>query len=253
VNEYKNTYIYDINNYVIEELFQNWDGSDWLNQNKFTYTYDGNNNNVELLNQYWDGSNWVNSQKVTYTYLNNNLIEYLDQEWDGFNWVNFLKNTYTYDVNNNLILRLMQTWDGSDWVNQFKYTFTYDGNNNRIEQLREEWDGSNWVNLSKYTYTYILTEVEQLEAGAKSFSLEQNYPNPFNPSTTIKFTISDFGFTTLKIYDVLGNEVVTLVDEYKTAGSYEVEWNAKELPSGVYFYQLKTEGFIETKKMILLK
>jgi hypothetical protein len=95
------------------------------------------------------------------------------------------------------------------------------------------------------------------------FSLAQNYPNPFNPSTKISWQVPVGSWQTLKIYDVLGNEVATLVDEYKPAGSYEVEWNASELPSGVYFYQLfvsnlqskerKTENYIETKKMVLLK
>jgi len=95
------------------------------------------------------------------------------------------------------------------------------------------------------------------------FSLEQNYPNPFNPLTTIRFTISDFGFTILRIYDVLGREVATLVNEEKPAGSYEVEFSAIggsasggdawNLPSGVYFYQLSAGNFVETKKMILLK
>ena len=85
------------------------------------------------------------------------------------------------------------------------------------------------------------------------FSLYQNYPNPFNPSTTISWQVPVGSWQTFKIYDVLGNEVATLVDEYKPAGSYEVEWNASGLPSGIYFYQLKTENFIETKKMILMK
>jgi len=87
----------------------------------------------------------------------------------------------------------------------------------------------------------------------KSFAIDQNYPNPFNPSTKISWKVPVGSHQTLTIYDVLGNEVATLVDEYKPAGTYEVEWNASGLPSGVYFFQLKTEGFIETKKMILLK
>jgi hypothetical protein len=92
------------------------------------------------------------------------------------------------------------------------------------------------------------------------FYLSQNYPNPFNPSTIIRFTISELPsgnkklrFTTLKVYDVLGNEVVTLVNEEKPAGTYEVNFNASEYPSGIYFYRLQTGELIQTKKMILLK
>ena len=87
----------------------------------------------------------------------------------------------------------------------------------------------------------------------ESFTLEQNYPNPFNPSTTIKYQISDVGFVTLKVYDVLGNEVALLVNEKKEVGSYEVNFDASKLSSGVYIYQLNVNEFINTKKMVLLK
>ncbi|WP_304129941.1 T9SS type A sorting domain-containing protein [Ignavibacterium album] len=90
-----------------------------------------------------------------------------------------------------------------------------------------------------------------------SFALEQNYPNPFNPSTKIRFNIPDVGSelaqTTLKVYDVLGNEVAILVNEEKPSGRYEIEFDASSLTSGVYFYRLQSGSFIETKKMILLR
>jgi len=85
------------------------------------------------------------------------------------------------------------------------------------------------------------------------FSLSQNYPNPFNPSTKIKYQIPEMSFVTLKVYDVLGNEVATLVNKEKPAGEYEVEFNASKLPSGIYFYQIKAGEFIQTKKMIFIK
>ena len=91
-----------------------------------------------------------------------------------------------------------------------------------------------------------------------TFELSQNYPNPFNPTTNIGFRIADQGFVTLKVYDILGNEVAILVDEYKPAGNYEVEFSVgqdsrPDIASSVYFYQLKVGGFVETKKMILLQ
>jgi len=85
------------------------------------------------------------------------------------------------------------------------------------------------------------------------FKLFQNYPNPFNPSTVISWQSSVGSWQTLKVYDVLGSEVATLVDEEKPAGGYEVEFNASSLPSGVYFYQLRAGYFVQTKKMVLLK
>jgi hypothetical protein len=96
-----------------------------------------------------------------------------------------------------------------------------------------------------------------------SFKLEQNYPNPFNPSTTISWQLPVDAFVSLKVYDILGNEVASLMNEEKPAGSYEVEFSAKggsasggdawNLTSGVYFYQLRAGNFVETRKMILLK
>jgi len=88
--------------------------------------------------------------------------------------------------------------------------------------------------------------------------LFQNYPNPFNPTTKIRYTIPSVGtsvmkFVQLKIYDVLGNEVATLVNEEKPAGSYELTWNAGNLSSDIYFYRIQTRNFIETKKMLLLR
>jgi hypothetical protein len=100
----------------------------------------------------------------------------------------------------------------------------------------------------------------------KEYSLEQNYPNPFNPSTKIRYTIPSVGtslmkFVQMNVYDILGNEVATLVNEEKPAGYYEVEWNASSVSSGVYFYRLTAgnpstssgQRFVSTKKMILLR
>lgn len=85
------------------------------------------------------------------------------------------------------------------------------------------------------------------------YSLMQNYPNPFNPITTIQFQLPSAGNVTLKVFDVLGSEVSTLVNEYREAGSYDVEFNASSLSSGVYYYQLTSGSFIQTHKMMLLK
>lgn len=85
------------------------------------------------------------------------------------------------------------------------------------------------------------------------YGLYQNYPNPFNPSSKISYSIAEYGRVSLKIYDILGREVTTLVNEEKSAGRYEVIFNASGLASGIYFYRLQAENYVETKKMILLK
>jgi len=83
--------------------------------------------------------------------------------------------------------------------------------------------------------------------------LVQNYPNPFNPSTTIHYEIPNNGFVTLKVYDILGREVKTLVNQYESKGRYDVNFNAVNLASGIYIYRLQSGSFISTKKMLLLK
>ena len=85
------------------------------------------------------------------------------------------------------------------------------------------------------------------------FELSQNYPNPFNPSTSIQYAVSSPQFVSLKVYDVLGNEIATLVNEEKAAGTYEVDFYGTVLPSGIYFYKLQAGSFAETKKMVLLR
>ena len=86
-----------------------------------------------------------------------------------------------------------------------------------------------------------------------TYNLKQNYPNPFNPVTVIKYQLAKSGFVTISIYNMLGMEVAKLVNEEKSAGSYEVEYGATHLPSGIYFYRLQAGSFIETKKMVLMK
>ncbi|MCX6120966.1 MAG: S8 family serine peptidase, partial [Ignavibacteriales bacterium] len=102
------------------------------------------------------------------------------------------------------------------------------------------------------TYKYS-SEVEIKNAIPNVFVLNQNYPNPFNSETVLSFEIGAFGLVKLIIYDVLGQEVATLVNEIKPAGAYTIQWNASSMPSGVYFYQLQTNHFIDTKKLVLLR
>ena len=104
------------------------------------------------------------------------------------------------------------------------------------------------------------TNVEEQNKLPAQFMLYQNYPNPFNPSTTISYSISKSSHVILKLFDVLGREVATLVNKEQSVGIYKVNFNVAQisnlrnsLPSGVYFYTLKTDNFVDTKKMMLLK
>ena len=85
------------------------------------------------------------------------------------------------------------------------------------------------------------------------FELAQNYPNPFNPTTKIRYSVPQASNVMVKVFDVLGNEIETLLNEEKQTGTYEITWYTEGLPSGVYFYRLQAGNFIQTKKMVLLK
>jgi photosystem II stability/assembly factor-like uncharacterized protein len=105
-----------------------------------------------------------------------------------------------------------------------------------------------------YDGSFEYSKIVEVEVGFPTeFSLEQNYPNPFNPKTKIKYQISKLSFVKIQIYDVLGNEIATLVNEEKPAGSYEAEFNPANLPSGIYFYRIQAGSYSETRKMVLLR
>jgi aminopeptidase N len=99
----------------------------------------------------------------------------------------------------------------------------------------------------------ILVSIESLETLPDKFELKQNYPNPFNPVTNIGFRIPNFGFVSLKVYDILGREIATIFNEEKQPGVYEAQFDASNLSSGIYYYKLISGNFIETKKMVLIK
>ena len=130
-------------------------------------------------------------------------------------------------------------------ISKFLFLFTSSCNDGIILAINAGINGLNPVN-------------NNIPAG---FCLYQNYPNPFNPITNIKFEIPlSIGvsegrgvFTKLIVYNLLGREIVTLINQPMQAGSYSVDWDASNYPSGVYFYKLETENFVESKKMVLLK
>ncbi len=117
-------------------------------------------------------------------------------------------------------------------------------------------DGSaNWQILVPRTrgFSNVVTDVENEFNSISEYRLNQNYPNPFNPTTTISFTIPATSNVSLKVFNILGKEVATIVNETKSAGNYSINFNASGLSSGVYFYQLTTDNFTSTKKFTLMK
>ena len=140
-------------------------------------------------------------------------------------------------------------------VNRIKFEFVSRGANEFEIFLDYFFTGGS------YTYPKVVLDdfedttvpVEEEQTLPNSFKLFQNYPNPFNPATSIKYTVSSIQYVNLTVYDVLGKEITTLVNEEKFPGSYEVKFNASNLSSDTYFYVLRAGNFSETKKMLLIK
>ena len=108
---------------------------------------------------------------------------------------------------------------------------------------------------SLYYFSGITTDVDDDNYSGipKNYSLKQNYPNPFNPTTKIVYAIPKSGIVKIKVYDILGREVVNLINEEQSAGYHELIFYASALPSGIYFYNIIADNFVQTKKMILMK
>lgn len=159
------------------------------------------------------------------------------------------KNNLGFEIQRSLDNNIFTTIgfvQGSGTSTEFHhYSFTESGTGNtlyyRLKQI--DFNGS-------YTYSKV---IKINSATVSTLQLDQNYPNPFNPVTNIKYQLGNNGFVTLKVFNSLGEEIAVLVNEFKNAGNYNVTFNAKDLPSGIYIYQLSAGNFSEEKKMILLK
>ena len=117
-----------------------------------------------------------------------------------------------------------------------------------------------WQTPTEWSYTWIGDTTDVVSAVnytdnrlPKSYRLEQNYPNPFNPTTSIAYALPHPGMVTLTVFNMLGQKVAELVNQYQTAGNYNVNWDAAGVPSGIYFYQLTSGVYTQTKKMLLVK
>ena len=171
---------------------------------------------------------------------------------------NFLNNIHFTDINKGWVVgdagTVLYTVDGgTTWIPQQSGT-TNNLNNVFFTDFNNGWiigDNGTILHTSNAGVTFI--EEAQANVIPTEFLLFQNYPNPFNSSSIIKYSIPKSSQVSLKIFNALGQEIETLVNEEKPVGTYQVNWNAVNLPSGIYFYQLQAGDFIQTRKMILLK
>ncbi len=286
-NDFKTTYTYDTNNNMLSKNEFVWNNStnQWENYYLYLFTFDSNGNETYENRKKWDSgtANWVNDSRANLTYNSKGkILTRLIEDWEGSNWHGAYQDEYTYDINNHMLTTTYyDNWNGNGWDNGDRYSFVYNTDGLCKKGTYETWFTNHWVSddgffyipefpradssylqffspcINGYEYNVYyrtITDVnEDNNPKPNSFSLSQNYPNPFNPSTIIKYQIPNSGYVSLNIYDVLGEEVASLVDKNQPAGSYEINFNASNLTSGVYFYQLKFGKIIQVKKMTLLR
>jgi len=148
-------------------------------------------------------------------------------------------------------------YDGVNWITFNKSNSSLP--HNQINFIRIDGSGTKWIGtyagLALFNEDGIVSVKENSDLLPTNYELMQNFPNPFNPSTRIDYQVPNSGNVTLKVYDILGNEISTIVNEFKQAGNYSVEFGTdnSKLSSGVYFYTLRTGNYFQTKKMIYLK
>lgn len=228
---------------------------------------------------HWDGNTWTlednpNPPFQNFLYatistrpdnmyaIGRNDAQSLVQHWNGTGWeifnlpgiskfdMDYADENHIWGTGYDIVM-----WNGQEWVAETLPGVT----NMNLRGVDVVHSGSVWAAGGSDEIPYLVahrteaTSVSNDLTNPIDFILEQNYPNPFNPSTKIKYAIGSRQYASLKVYDVLGNEVATLVDEEKEVGIYEVNFNASELTSGVYFYKLQAGSIVQTKKMILLR
>jgi len=267
-----------------------WVDSVWVNAYKITTEYFSDGLKIAILFQKWQNGTWENMWLTNLFYNNDNRVtSTISKEWDGKTWTNYLRMKATYNSSNTNIVKLVAVWDNGKWIDYYRNFETYNDDKYFTHGISEFWEYGSWYpedgsidlyNPDGFELHYLAHEmlvyynettsikVENTN-NVNGFELFQNYPNPFNPSTTINYQIPSNSFVTLKVYDVLGNEIAMLVNEEKAAGAYQVNFSAQQTTnnkplasgmsskggyaSGVYFYTLTAGKFTATKKFILMK
>ena len=253
-------FTYNGQNHLMEKRQFMYSENEVMDSTITTFEYQGNKLYREYVNKNYLVFSVHNLSRKTYTYNESdkpkNIVEenYNDQTQQ---WEKVYRYLYVYDEETGFLTQLIKHFLGDNFsVVLEKTTYVNDSDGNILEEIFEKREGEGEMKkLYRDIYSYSFpTMVEQKSPiVVSSTQLEKNYPNPFNPTTTIHYQIANAGVVNLKVYDVLGKEIATLVNEKKDVGKYSINFNASHLPAGIYFYRLQSGEFVETKKMVLLK
>ena len=267
-------YIDNVPDYIFNMIYINYKYVDSvLNADAAATAFAGNYTSTSYYNKFWELSKnftvelykkasykvtcviytaWINAGAGTIPVELTSFTASLSNDKVTLNWA-------TASELNNRGFAIERSTDKSDWIligfregigtttELCRYSFSDD--------LSDVSSSNLYYRLKQIDFngTFKYSDVIEVLISPSTFSLSQNYPNPFNPSTTISYQIKEQGLVQVKIFNLIGQEVATLVNEVKSAGAHKINWNADKFPSGVYFYQLQAGSFTQTKRMILMK
>jgi len=294
--EYRDRFVYnyDSNNDMIEYFSYYFEDPDWLPFDWYQYEYDGNCM-ITSTEYAWDGSQYVLVNKLEFNYdygcfapvphadfwwlYDGSPTSWTYSIWNGTQWESSLHGEYIVNdcgwTINGILYRdydeNSMTWSGENARGFINYNVGCGGPAPDVNDVRiisaeyQEFESGDWVNSERTWISYegLLLDTKNEETIITNYCLKQNYPNPFNPETTIEFTVPEMqvnlnNFIQLIVYDILGNEISTLVSEEMYSGEYSVKFNIEtlnisSLSNGIYYYKLQIGDKSIVKKMLLVK
>lgn len=241
----RETYTYDTNGNESTNIGEIWQFNNWTNLYRYTYFYDSIGNRLTKLFE-WYNNAWILSERDTYIYTaNGNILSNLNEQWNSQNniWLKIWKDTSIYDSNENALNTKAYRWNNSSWIvdsltSSFVISVYYNN-------MQSQYSDNGYKIEAYYDYFNTIENVSILQASIS------NYPNPFNNATTITYSLSAKSNVKLSVYDITGKEVSTLVNQTQQQGTYNVNFNAANLPSGMYYYKLTTNDKMESGKMVI--
>ena len=293
-NRFLNEYIYNGNGDLTQNTRYRWYDNSWNNRLQIELQYE-ENLYVNSTCYKWVDSTWANRYLKEISYNDNGEKELvIGYKWTDNSWTEWHKTENSFDANGDLSQKILSKWTGSSWDIKARITIGRDASFNPVEVLLErldstevwsnvylrentffedgmimesissKWHNDGWHLKKRNEYTYIngpgrfsLSIVAPISL-PNQIILDQNYPNPFNPMTTISYEISKGDFVDIGVYNMKGNKIATLVNEFQTPGFKSYQWNGtndygNNVSAGVYIYTIQTGNHRQSKKMILLK
>lgn len=265
-NRVKTTLTYDSLGYSLDRHYEEWIGDRWQPWQWRVTTYDSLRRGlVQILTLKWDGSDWMNESRILFSPTDTWYVaEETYQAWDSNSWVNEHRELLNWDQNRSITEDIYQEWTGTDWINVYRWGYTNDSRGNPLYDTTEEWIQNTWRAGWRgiYTWQELVLGVSSSDPMPASVSLMNNYPNPFNPSTMIPIEVPAKSVVSLRVFNILGQTVATLLDDYvMEAGRHEINFNGASLTSGVYYYRLTNHSLNDSqpgnismmRKMVLIK